>query len=248
MYFANFPTILYDFTINGKTEYKIITDITKNVRFRKLILENIALYDSYDVKDGETPEIISEKVYGTPHYHWVIMLVNQRYDYINDFPLSQNELESLIETKYGDKKDHAHHYIYTDPITGVDTIRECPFTLKIKESDNIGTSIGNINVGTILTVADYGYQARVDEITVAPLDNMNMTVIASMRTGTFQTGLDTLLFADTSANLVSFTIPELYSPISNYQYEESINESKRRIKIVNPRYIDQVLKEFESII
>ena len=85
MYFANFPKIVYDFDLSNGTDYKVVTDITRNVRVRKQILENIALYDFYDIAEGETPEIVSEKIYGTPYYHWVIMLVNQRYDYVNDF-------------------------------------------------------------------------------------------------------------------------------------------------------------------
>ena len=45
MYFANFPKIVYDFDLSTGTDYKIVTDITRNVRIRKQILENIALYD-----------------------------------------------------------------------------------------------------------------------------------------------------------------------------------------------------------
>lgn len=247
MYFANFPTIVYDFNINGKTEYKIITDVTRNVRFRKKILENIALYDEYDIQEGETPEIISEKIYGTPFYHWVIMLVNQRYDYMNDFPITQRELDALVEEKYGEAKDHANHYLYKDPITGLSVQKECPVTLVLKESNALGSSIGAITVGDVITVKDFGYQARVDQILV-PSNGTNITVISSLRTGQFITGADKILFEDSTADLVSFSIPAQYSIVSNYQYEDIVNESKRRIKIVNATYIDQILKEFEDIL
>ena len=83
MYFKQFPTFTYDFTINGKTEYLLVKDISQNVRVRKEILANITLYDEYDIKDGETPEMIAEKVYGSPLYHWVVMLCNQKYNYID---------------------------------------------------------------------------------------------------------------------------------------------------------------------
>jgi len=93
MYFKHFPTIYYQFQIGDQLILKPITDIVTNVRFRKEILENITLFDDYDIKDGETPEIIAEKVYGSPFYHWMIMLANERYDYVRDFPLSSNEFE-----------------------------------------------------------------------------------------------------------------------------------------------------------
>ena len=103
--------MLYSYKINGKTEYKLVKDISQNVRVRKEILESITLYDEYDIRDGETPEIIAEKVYGLPEYHWVVMLCNERYNYVDDFPLSQYELEKHITNKYGANVYGIHHYV-----------------------------------------------------------------------------------------------------------------------------------------
>ncbi len=245
MYFSNFPTIVYDFKINGKTDYKVITDITRNVRFRKRVLENIAIYDEYDIQDGETPEIISEKVYGTPFYHWIIMIVNQRYDYINDFPLTQREIDSLVENKYGDKKDHARNYLYD--FNGKLQVREGSWIVDLSESSTTGSSLGSINVGQIVTVKDYNYQARVDQILV-PSNNNVMKIMVSMRTGQILTGPNALDIGDSFANVTKIELAANYSLFSNKQYEEDLNEKKRRIKIVNPTYIDQILREFENIL
>ena len=101
MYFKEFPKFLYNFKVNGKDKAVIVKDITQNVRVRKEILANITLYDEYDVRDGETPEIIAEKIYGSPLYHWVVMLCNEKYNYIDDFPLSTYNLEQHVTQKYG---------------------------------------------------------------------------------------------------------------------------------------------------
>lgn len=111
MYFDNFPTFIYPYKINGKTEYKLVKDISQNVRVRKEILANVTLYDEYDIRDGETPEIIAEKVYGSPLYHWVIMLCNQKFNYVDDYPLTNYQLERYIDDKYGSAKYDTHHYI-----------------------------------------------------------------------------------------------------------------------------------------
>ena len=93
MYFAVMPNIYYDFLDkDGKPSLKILKDITTNVRFLTKELENYTMYDYYDILDDETPEIISTKVYGSPKYHWIIMIVNDMYDYRNDFPLNANTL------------------------------------------------------------------------------------------------------------------------------------------------------------
>lgn len=162
MYFDNFPTFLYDFEINGKTEYKLVKDITQNVRLRKEILASVTLYDEYDIRDGETPEIIAEKVYGSPLYHWVVMLCNEKYNYVDDFPLPSYELEKHITAKYGVGNEYdTHHYV----------------------------------------------------------DNNGFIVDSTQGTS-----------------------------VSNYQYETELNESKRRIKLISPSLLNNILKNFKDLI
>ena len=74
-YFTNFPKIPYEFIIDGKSVLINVVDIALNVRARKAALKNYLIYDEYDIEEGETPESISEKLYGKPHFHWLIMLI-----------------------------------------------------------------------------------------------------------------------------------------------------------------------------
>ena len=242
MYFANFPKIVYDFDLSNGTDYKVVTDITRNVRVRKQILENIALYDYYDIAEGETPEIISERIYGTPYYHWVIMLVNQRYDYVNDFPLTQLELDAHIDKKYSDKKYHVHDY----KVNGF--IKEGVNTIVLRDSTLDGGGIGEMAVGKVLTSVTNGYEARIDNILVES-DNKTITIEVSLRTGKFAPG-ETVKIRDenTYAEVVTCTIPENYTTTSNYDYEFNLNEAKRRIKIVDPKLVEQLVKEFKDIL
>ena len=111
--YSSIPTITISSPYTSQqTETKalLLTDITHNIRFRRDILANITVYDYYDIIDGETPEIIAEKIYGSPEYHWVIMLTNERYDYIGDFPLTEPALEQYIVDKWGDSANNIHHY------------------------------------------------------------------------------------------------------------------------------------------
>ena len=111
MYFQDFDKMYYNFEINGKLETRVMTDITKNVRIRKQILSNITLFDQYTITDGETPESIAELVYGRSDYHWAVLLSNDMYDYLNDFPLPMRTMEKVIIDKYGeDHINDIHHY------------------------------------------------------------------------------------------------------------------------------------------
>lgn len=106
-YFEKLKYIPYP--ING--DYRVVRDITLNIRFKKEFIENINVYAEYDIEENETPEIIAEKLYGNPNLYWLLMLFNQRYDYIRDFPLDSNTLSEFIEKKYGNGNAYEQHIL-----------------------------------------------------------------------------------------------------------------------------------------
>lgn len=163
MYFESFKNMYYSYLDkDGVEQFVKLKDITENMRFKKEVLENVSLYEYYDIRDGDTPEIISEKFYGSPLYHWIIMVANLKYDYINDFPLAIPELEEHIRQKYGVENVYTtHHY------------------------EKGGYVVSNI---------DY---------------------------------------------------PDATS-VSNYDYEFRENEKKRRIKIISPNLLQEILRQFRE--
>lgn len=147
--------------VKKETKAFAMTDITRNIRFRRDILSQITVYDEYDIIDGETPEIIAEKVYGNAQYHWIVMLTNDIYDYKKDFPLTQLALDKFVSDKYGEDADAVRHYVNADG--------------HIVNQDYVGAT-----------------------------------------------------------------------QVTNRQYEEAINESKRRIKLVSKDLIATILKNFKD--
>jgi hypothetical protein len=110
MYFRKFPKIYYTLLEKIVDVFKIVTDITANVRIRKAALSNITIWENYDIREGETPEIIAEKFYKDATLHWVIMLVNNRYNMYNDFPLSYSELMLYVDKKYPGTQNQIKEY------------------------------------------------------------------------------------------------------------------------------------------
>lgn len=166
MYFEKIPTIPYPF--GGA--YTSVKDITLNIRFKKDIIENITLYDEYDIEDGDTPEIIAERLYNDPGLYWILMLFNEKYHYYQDFPMSEDHLISYVEKKYGEGNAYKPHFIYG--------------------SDHYETEQGHI----------------VDK---------------------------------------DFPGAQL---VTNFDYEFKLNETKRRIKIINPRLVSQIAKEADELL
>ena len=72
-YFKYFPKLQYDLDDNKAT--KEIVDV---FRFAKIVsnttVDDITLYSYYDVIDGERPDHVSQRLYGTPDYYWTFFL------------------------------------------------------------------------------------------------------------------------------------------------------------------------------
>jgi len=107
MYFSEFPTIPYDAEGNGK--FKDVKNLLRRVGIRAKVKSNTMLYDTYDVKNGETPESIAFKLYDDAELHWVVMLINNITDRFHDWPLTEAQFLQFINDKYTNV-DAIHHY------------------------------------------------------------------------------------------------------------------------------------------
>jgi len=169
MFFDAFPLILVDPKGEGKT--KLVTNLLRRVALRAKIKTNIAVFDTYDVKEGESPESVAFKLYGDAEYHWIVMLMNDITDRYHQWPMTTPQFLSYLEEKYSNP-NATHHYEITQ--TSGDT------TVKI-------------NVGTVNT--DYP-----------------------------------------SATAVT-----------NFEYEEAEQDTKRQIRLLDPTYVEFLTDEFKSL-
>ena len=162
-----FPKVFYDNKGDGK--YSIMTNLLRRVKLIDNAKLNIIDFDYYDVKDGETPEMIAHKYYGDVNLHWTILTINEIVDYYEDWPMSVQRFEEFVKEKY-DNPQAIHHY----------------------------------------------------EIT--------------------QTSGDTSVKIDVGMNITEYPSA---TAVSNYQYEDALQEKKRQIRLIQPRYVNEFVKEFE---
>ena len=148
MYFGNFPLIPYDSVGDG--EFKLVTNLLKRVAVRSKVKTNVLVFDTYDVRMGETPEEIADKLYNDPELHWVVLMMNDITDRYHQWPLTENQFLAHINDKY-DNVDATHNYEIS--LTSGDT------TIKI----DIGTDNSEHSGATAIT--NYEYEvARHDEM------------------------------------------------------------------------------------
>jgi len=176
MYFNKIPYILYDSKGNG--DYKEVTNLLRRVALRTKVRSNVLFFDTYDVKEGETPEIIADKLYNDPQLHWVILMINDITDRYHQWPMSTPQFLAFINDKY-DNVDDVHHY-------------------------EIPQSSGNTK-----------------------------TKIEVYKNSALYTG-DTDFYASASI-------------VTNFEYEESVQDENRKIRLLNPHYIEQFVEEYENL-
>lgn len=98
-YFKLFPKTFYTLA-NNATSVETVTNIVARYNFDETFKNNSAVYYNYRIKDGETPEMIAHKIYGTSEKHWVILNYNDIYHPQFDWVLESSSLNKFIESKY----------------------------------------------------------------------------------------------------------------------------------------------------
>lgn len=121
-YFANFPFISYTLNPIDTTTPDIVTNVFRRVAFLRNLKGDSRIYYPYNIKDGDTPEILAYKLYGSADYYWVVTLFNNILDPVEDWPKTPNLFTRYLQQKYG-SIPNAHNTIhhYTKIVTKVNS-------------------------------------------------------------------------------------------------------------------------------
>ena len=100
-YFKFLPRTTHTFPGNAGASYDVLLS---NITSRAVIAERlkqtqVSLYD-YIIRDEQRPDTVSQILYNTPNYTWVILMVNNIFT-LYDWPLTNEEFEAYIISKYG---------------------------------------------------------------------------------------------------------------------------------------------------
>lgn len=267
MYFKKFPEFLYDFNYGNRIKTSIVKDITRNIRLRRDILANVTLYDEVDIIDGETPEVISEKFYGTPDYHWVVMLCNEKYDYRKDFPVPESVLSRHIADLYNPTLASTDWYWDTDADGIVFfhiriTSTAVPFDpayltapIKIKIRDDDSSFVIDLNFPTdpigLDTATQYFYFPIINHSDAWLISHGKEYSTADVGVGNVPLYIETqgrefnpVYFVNTQGNIINPSTNAI--PITGDMQHRYENDMKRRIKLISPSLLETILRNYED--
>lgn len=98
-FFRYYPKTFYT-SNNSVTGVDSVTNIIARFGFESVLKQNSNAFYKYQIQDGDTPEIIADKLYGNVEFHWVVLLFNDIIDPQFDWPLNQNTIIEYINEKY----------------------------------------------------------------------------------------------------------------------------------------------------
>lgn len=232
-FFDLFPKILYDINKDSYTNYEVATNIFVRIGVIKESLSGISSYYIYNIKDGDTPERLAEKVYGSPEAHWIIMMSNDIVDSFYDWPLNYDEFNKYIINKYrtaaGGNTVPDNSVISWSQVStpGGNNIYKY---FKVIERTDTSTN----------TTTVWKYKVDYNKTTINVPTNVPYDYYLNLSTeGTY-----------TTYNVDGVTINEkVYGTFQTfYDYEVEQNDSKRTIKIIRPEYYNQIVEELKNIL
>jgi len=233
-YFTYFPKIDYDLDDNKQT--KSIVDV---FRFAKIInnqtLDDISLYAFYDVNDGERPDHVSRRIYGSADYYWTFFLVNEEMkNLFTDWPMSYSQMEDHVNLNYSGTALTVTTSDFYDKLTIGETVTGIlsGATGKVVAKDS--------NYGWIKINSKTGiFQAE----TIQGQTSNDIVVI----TGETAFKNATHHYTHSTEGIVPRGTAGAVA-VTNEQYEIDENDKRRRIKVLKPERVQEVVQQFREAI
>lgn len=104
---SRFPTIEYPYP-GSQSETVKLRDVTFAINFLRNRIKD-EYVKTYELTDGERPEIAAYNLYGNPEYAWILLILNDAIDPFFDWFLSEDQVKRLTEDRYGSLEE-THHY------------------------------------------------------------------------------------------------------------------------------------------
>lgn len=210
-YFKNFPKV--DYSLEKENQYEYVTSIVSRFGLEDQLKENTSAYYTYEVRDGDTPEILASKIYGSSEKHWVILMMNDMIDAQYDWPLTYQRFNEYVNEKYSTSE-------YADTAnTGI---------TGLVWSQNANNVYAYHKIVTKTTSSNTNIEKfEVDS-------NTYTNIIISTNNYTLQDG--STVKVEISKNTQN-----------HYDYENELNESKRKIKILKTDFIPGLENELVEV-
>ena len=219
-YFSYFPDIEYVSRTTDRSsaeEYITVKNIFRRAKIRNDFYNVATAFEDYMIIANERPDQVAEAVYGDPRYDWVILTANNITNMREQWPLNAQDFQNYILEKYKTESALEEIHHYITEIS-IDSRKRIVVPEGLRVDSNFNSQY--LDQSTRVEI-DYGGTLN----DIATVDNV----------GTVR---------DSNGNIVTH---DNILAVTNYEYEENLNDAKRRIKILKEDYLDVVINDMRTI-
>jgi len=248
-YFNNFNTIEYDFdgsgvnrSIRNLAQYSTI--ISKN-------LDNVSFYSYYNILDGERPDTVSQKLYGTPSFYWLFFVINDNLqNYWEDWPKGSEALRNYVEEEF----------------VGLAAIFDADVEAfgKFVKGGTVQGSLSNATGKVVGIYPTQGY-IQIEQLKTSSSDfrTEGETITLTASNSTLADDISRVGNTLACTSIVKAAYGASYhvddgtlqrtrrrtagtSPITHFEMTNDSNLEKSRIKVIKPEFVGEVIAAFEK--
>lgn len=239
--FSKYPEVKY--TVQDVEEN--VRNIMVRAEIAQVVRENARLFYTYDMQDGDTPEMIAHKYYDDISLHWVVLMTNLQADGRFGFGMNYNTFVNFIKSKYPGITMNANSFS-GDIVVGSKIYNDTAEGVVLDWNPSVGRVVIRETVGKF----EKGGQAetiiiRNDDTLTGNLQ-FGQTRIATDRAIHHYENTTTGDILD-YAQFTDVHVDERRE-VSNLVYEQELNLSKRAIKLIKPTFISSIVTEMTSIL
>lgn len=114
MYFSLLPNIEYDEKPISypfsESDFVTAKNFFRRYKLNDDVFSYAVFFKKYAIEDGERPDILAKRAYGDPFYDWVILLTNNMVNSQYDWPMSNHEVNKVLESEYDDAYTEIAYY------------------------------------------------------------------------------------------------------------------------------------------
>ena len=233
MYFSSIRNVAID--VDGSGNLDSLKNLTAKAKISDELINNAGFYQTVEIIDGERPDLLSQRLYGSPGYHWTFLLLNPQIKNIwDDWPMSASQLIEYCTNKY--------RYLAAD----TDTDLNNKFLLGETVTGSVSGATGiikeiHVNMGYVVIEKTAGTFTETGE-TIQGLTSTDAAVANFIKSQAYAPHHH----IDGSSNWVKRAAAGT-TAYSYIDYESAITEQNRQLKVIKTEHIMTVVNKLRKV-
>ena len=231
MYFSSIKNAVID--VDGSGNLDLMKNLTAKAKVSDALINNASFYNTIEVMEGERPDHLSQRLYGTPDFHWTFLLLNPQIKNIwDDWPMGSNQLIDYCTNKY--------QYLAAD----TDVSLNNKFIIGETVQGQVSGALGkvkeiHVNMGYVTIELTSGTFTITGE-TISGVDSQDSVACNFIKSQAYAPHhhVDDSTLAWVPRRLAGT------SAYSYIDYEEAITEQNRNIKAIRPLHVRSIATQF----